>query len=92
MLQEFSTLPQAVDAGLEGKASSLAKVDCITRANYSAARRICRDEYELAAPLGSLRFYNKLRHGGAVDQRRQTGHVTGPDCRAHSLPSPTRYG
>ena len=41
------------------------------------ARRICRDEHELAEPLGRA-VLQQARHGGAVDQRRQTGHALDP--------------
>ena len=38
------------------------------------ARRIHRDEHELAKPLGGA-LLQQARHGGAVDQGRQTGHA-----------------
>ena len=41
------------------------------------ARRICRDQHELAEPLGRA-VLQQARHGGAVDQRRQTGHALDP--------------
>ena len=38
------------------------------------AGRIHRDEHELAKPLGGA-LLQQARHGGAVDQGRQTGHA-----------------
>ena len=46
--------------------SSIILVSC------SRARRIHRDEHELAKPLGGT-FLQQARHRRAVDQRRQTG-------------------
>ena len=40
-----------------------------TRASYSRASVLARDEHELAKPVGGA-FLQQARHGGAVDQRR----------------------